>query len=345
MSIKANNKKLTVSEAILEAKERNVEPHRFNTALIVQDPFELSHNVTKMVSPGTYHKWRESVLHASQLLEAELAKGMGSQSILSLFDVVDDVPKAAGSNWSVPLQFSQQRIIHLLQQTNAVTLAQQLPELDLSSLTVRKDLGRLVLRIVVKVLVSRYGFTCGEGEEGGGAVHEEGEASEEQGEEMAESMEEGMETVSEVEPERRKRKRVLHEEEMVTDHKRNKVQESAVNALDILRGEEPHPCSYVCTVRDNTWLHARRARRHGYPEQEGEASVQPHVLDGLQANLDDFSLLPSVLKLQVYLLQPGNLPQGDEQEVCVLKVKRIEGSHEDYFTFLAVLKKVLYSGT
>lgn len=379
VSIKGSRDKiLTPEEAIRQAGEQPNQRH-YNTTLMVQDPFELSHNVTKMLTSGTFHRWREAVVQASRVLRAELDREAGG-SILPVFEVSATKPDAKMPSWTVPLVFSMERTVQLLQRTYP-TLAHQLPELDLSNRKVRNKLGRLMLKIVVKVLETRYGFVCspsGLAEKEGVAVHGDSEAhgdSEEvteavgigqssgggggMEESMEESMEEGLGSEGEV-GRGHKRSRASSEEEgmeeeMEVDQKRSKVQECGANALDILQGllrQEPHPPHFTCAVYGNTWLHSRRVRRdHGRLSQEASAQV-------LVASAPSDA---PVLKMKVYVLQPGqslsrasaegqSMSPGSasgvvEQELCVLKVKKAEGSHEDFFTFLAVLKKVLYSGT
>ena len=353
ISVKTNKDRLlTVPEAIQEAQGREVNPRNFNTPIVVQDPFELSHNVTKLVSAGTFRKWCEGVTHAYRALSTEVERESGVPSILTMFDVVY-TPQGAkiikSSSWSVPIVFTLQRILHLLQQSEAAVLAQKLAELDLNSVVVLQDLGRLLLRVVARVLESRYGFICmadvvpeGVSEEGEGV--EEGEEGIEDGEGgdeiMEQSREEEMEGVNEESHIERKRKRVL-QDELDTDHKRSKVAESAIgteSGLDVLRtllAAEPHPSSYMCTAHSNTWLHTRQARRHG--NQPG-APAEPHPPSDI-----------AVLKIQVYLPAVETMTNqastsSVEDSPCVLKVCRIEGTHEDFFTFLALLKRVLYQG-
>ena len=311
MSVKnGRDKFLTRSMAMLESKEREGDFSSFlyDLSMVVQDPFDLSHNVSKLVKVDTFERWCRGMAHAFCVLEQQSKTvTLDPSFIMALFDVPEKVPEeVTRSEWSMPLVFSVRRVHRLLSQGKTAVLAQSLAELDLSSISVRQSLGQLVLRAVVELLRTKYSFTCLPGEQEGA------------------------------------------EEEQETVLRRGRVQYSQGSALDLLMGltrAEPHPLSYTCSTHHNTWLDSERA--HGHPHQvgeqgEGDQNQARMLTDGLAAlqALSQNLPTPPLLQLEVYLLPPG-ASRGSVTNCCVLKVKRIQGSHEDYFTFLAFLKKLL----
>ena len=146
---------LTRPEAVQEIKEcdGDFNPRYFESQMVVQDPFELSHNVSKLVKSGTLERWCGGVARACCVLEQwrSRAVALDPPSILALFDVPVKREEGPGgvvrrSDWSVPLVFSVQRVQGLLGQGGTAALAQRLAELDLSSVSVRQNIGQLVLR-------------------------------------------------------------------------------------------------------------------------------------------------------------------------------------------------------
>ena len=188
---------LTRKEAFQVASAGRHHSDYFKVApLVVQDPFELSHNVTKLLNVSMLKKLCGSFRWAHSLLSQEMSQDR--PSILSLFDVQD---KSFSKSPRSPLTivFTLQNIVQLLAQGQGgegvaqghggegvaqgqgeESIAQErggegvahgqivetyLQGLDLSNVQVRQDLGRLVLEKMSVLLSARYGFTYEEGRE------------------------------------------------------------------------------------------------------------------------------------------------------------------------------------
>lgn len=274
----------------------------YKVALVVQDPFDLEHNVSKLVSRGVLMHLRASLQSASSVLQRELGKD-SQPSILAILDkpVGDEPPPCLHTR---QLEFTLSNIRNLLLR-RGLTVRERLGELGLPE--TRLGLEQLVLREVLYVLTSKFMFEEssevgsqeergggrgeGMGEEGGRG--EEVEAMDRSGEggvvergagmveESAGVMEEGDEAmdvggmddgcvVGGVVSGEVRRKRMLSEQEQpeLTQSKRCKFQPTWDVPGDFLP-VEPHPHGYVCTAYRNTWTGTRKARRQSLQRSSG----------------------------------------------------------------------------
>lgn len=281
VSIRTNRARvLSRAAAFHQAGGGGVKRYFYYVPLVVQDPFELSHNVAKLLDHSVLADLLEYFQDACFILERELKKKSGPYSIVSLFgEVPSKTPVAAVK----PLLFSIERVANLLKSGRASKLVQHLEELDLNSSEIRAHLGQLVLRELVSLLESRYKFICEPVD-----PEEEEEDYDTIDDRLASGCGAAEEVVREEDEKRgsdtRKRKHSLGEQEAeeemdTTDSKRIKTKNSQLEGLDILHSllsVEPHPHNYSCTVHSNTWFHTRRARRQlSHASQGAECGSQP----------------------------------------------------------------------
>ena len=157
----------TVQEGgCLENDSAGGKPMKVVSPLCVQDPFDLSHNVTKSVSRATFNILTKEMKRGAQVM-VDLLSGSPSHSslgILSLF-----APQAVASpshashsyKTSYEIQFSMEMIDKLVEQIPAaVGLRQFLPSLDLKSEYTLNKMDRFVIRCLADLLENKFDFLC-----------------------------------------------------------------------------------------------------------------------------------------------------------------------------------------
>lgn len=395
----------------------------YRVPLVVQDPFDLEHNVSKLVNRSVFVRLQAGFKNSHALLERELEKD-SQASILAILDHPPDDGRESGVH-SRQLDFSPSDVRNLLLQ-RGVTLKDRLGELGLPE--TRPGLEQLVLREVVGVLSSKFMFEessavtpeggapgeewreeeevedietsnggtmgkeeeravvlrergeeemdrsaeeiamgeerddsgeggreGGDGEEGGGGM-ESSDGGMECGGSGVEAMEvEGLLTeeggVVSGDGELVKRKRLLSEQdrpEGILFHKKH----CKFSELRTLGNTWPHPHSYVCTAYRNTWTGTRRARRQLLHSPQGMHSQATPSLQGSMSPSDSTGGVqqphPEVVPLTVPLLQlhitlePLPLDSWQQESVCI-NIALLQGSKGDFYKFLVVLKKALFS--
>ncbi len=316
------------------------------TSLVVQDPFDLDHNVTKILNMLELKRLRNNFKEANQVLQKELEKTAEPVSILALFD---ETTPTFSTHLSTSIALSRLDLAHLL--SDASYLIGHLEELDLESSDVRYCLGQVVLKEVRRSLSLKFGFVVEA--DPIDDVMEEAKSPGHMTSSPGHMTSQADAVVDEGPSSYRKRRRRSSSEDMLPKRAREDDDTSAgPHALDVLYGmlpPKPHPYSYTCTAFENTWVHARRARRKHLQEEsggkEGESPSDPpesSSAEDLSAMLDTLPTPLPRLQLQLELLPP---PQtSKEGEMCTLKMKRIQGKDLDFHTFIAVIKKMLVSG-
>lgn len=142
---------LTKIEAAKELMEKQDNQRKnvlvLSLPLTVQDPFDLSHNLSKM-NRTEFKILHNTFLSAYDTLQKEMSR-KSNPSLLALFSEDEKTEVTF-----IPLIFSLQKIASLL------SPVEHLEELDISSTAVRALLGQLVLRKVVDLLESRFDMNC-----------------------------------------------------------------------------------------------------------------------------------------------------------------------------------------
>ncbi len=248
--------------------------------LVVQDPFDLAHNVTRALHPKDFKSLLNGLNRSYHLLKDLLARPASSRadqgtSLLSIFDDRFDAPLSQPKG---AILFTLQRVASLLCQKGgrhemfdgmSAALAKELEETALS-LEVKERLGVAVFGELIHLLTTKYGFVCEESAESA-------KSEEPGGAPVGVRVEEGVEAgVSSEGGEQangassRKRNRASIEEDLpeeLTASKRGKggdedlpsgVLQSLLTRLPPSRGKGS---CYICTVWEKTWASARRKRR------------------------------------------------------------------------------------
>ena len=275
---------------------------QFFEPLIVQDPFDLSHNVARSLHHCMLRQFQKICLLTANKLQDELACTPKANSLKPLFTKMDEVVSSSSSSSSttrpIDISFSPVEVSKFLHCTYQ-SLVDRLEELDWTNIKVQSCLGKLLLAEVVQLLFLKFGFICeGNMEEQEPSIYREERENEVisiDGPEDHEVV--GMELqVTSVEPvisSGMKRKRSLsdqsvEEEAFAGKHgKRSRAKEFGPGALDVLYSylaERHYPHSYTCTALSRSWVNTRRARRELLHQQhEGEtSSLQSVVMDALQ---------------------------------------------------------------
>jgi hypothetical protein len=289
-------------QSIIKANREPQVRHFYGVPLVVQDPFDLEHNVCKIVNRGMFERLKASFRNAATMLQRELSK----ESQGSILAILEKPSKSANLH-ARELVITLSHIRNLLLQ-RGLTLKERLDELELPE--TRQGLEELVLKEVLHVLSSRFMFEesahVDEGEvpeeDGGEGVGEGGEGDsmrgeEEEREDMERSVgeergreEEEMErSVGEAEEEGRgkestglreeameveegdsevvKRKRLPSDQDQPLMQKKCKIISHMPETFRLVKPHpldpsKPRPFGYICSAYRNTWTGTRKARRH-----------------------------------------------------------------------------------
>ena len=384
----------------------------YGVPLVVQDPFDLEHNVSKLVNRGVFMRLQAGFKNSHAVLQRELEKD-SQPSILAILDHPSDSGRESSSLHSRQLEFTLSDVRNLMLQ-RGVTLKDRLEELKLPETS--SGLEQLVLGEVVYALTSNFMFeessevdpqvdeggcevapgegwreeviaeevedreTSGEMIGKGAEAMREREGSREEEEDMDASAggggdggegggeggdgregggeEEAMEVeglLTEEEGVVVKRKRMLSEQdqpEVPLIHKKHcKFSISGDKEPHPLSSTEPRPHSYVCTAYQNTWTGTRKARRQLLHSPQSTGGLHPKTSPSLQGSMSSLGAvqqphpLPSdtapLLQLRVTL--EALPPVSWQQESVCVKIALLQGSKGDFYEFLVVLKKALFS--
>ena len=335
------------------------------TQLCVQDPFELSHNVTKSLPKVAF--FQDMLCVSRDILQEQLqleSTATGSGNLLALFDQTR-YQSIASKGYKDPkmsryLMFTTHRVAGLLQRVETLRpLGERLAELDLKNKKVGKKLADVVVKVLLSILEEELKFVCEvktrDSSEPPNIEHPVGTFAMElsvegdmpavvTGSELEEKMEEGSTVVTPLmvgegepfmgEEDSGTRKRQPSEPEATLEEpKRVRLSPAAPQALDLLNSAaaatDEKMC--MCTAVSNTWLHRRRVQRHQQDQRDVSPTPQHPVLQ--------FSL--SSHKPTAHRLRGLNMPPGT---ITVIKLTLKEPNQiADFATFFAFFKKHIFS--
>ena len=336
------------------------------TQLCVQDPFELSHNVTKSLPKVAF--FQDVLCVSRDILQEQLqleSTTTGSGDLLALFDQTRYQSIMSKSSKAPKmlryLMFTPLRVAGLLQRVETLRpLGERLAELDLRNKQVGKKLSDLVVKVLLSILEEELKFVCEvqtmQSSEPSNVEHTVGifamELSVEgdmpavvAGDELEEKMEDGPLTVGEGGPfmgeeDGGTRKRQPTEPgATLEDPKRARLSPAAPQALDLLNSAaaatDEDVKVYVCMALTNTWLHRRKVQRQQQHQGEASLTTQPPP----QGPVLQFSLSshkPTASKFRGINMPPGTI-------TVVQLGLRDPQQTEDFATFFAFFKKLIFS--
>ena len=335
------------------------------TQLCVQDPFELSHNVTKSLPKVAF--FQDVLCVSRDILQEQLqleSTTTGSGDLLALFDQTRYQSITSKSSKAPKmlryLMFTPLRVADLLQRVETLRpLGERFAELDLRNEQVRMKLAAVVVKVLLSILEEELKFVCEvqmmQSSEPSNVEHTVGTFAMELSMEgvmpavvaggvLEEKMEDGPHTVGEGGPfigeeDGGTRKRQPTEPGATLEEpKRARLSPAAPQALDLLNSAAAATDEgvkvYMCMAFTNTWLHRRRTQRQ---KHQGEASLttQPPP----QGSVLQFSLSshkPTASNLKGINMPPGTitvvkLGLGDMQQMA------------DFAVLFAFFKKLLFS--
>ena len=335
------------------------------TQLCVQDPFELSHNVTKSLPKVAF--FQDVLCVSRDILQEQLqleSTTTGSGDLLALFDQTRYQSITSKSSKAPKmlryLMFTPLRVADLLQRVETLRpLGERFAELDLRNEQVRMKLAAVVVKVLLSILEEELKFVCEvqmmQSSEPSNVEHTVGTFAMELSMEgvmpavvaggvLEEKMEDGPHTVGEGGPfigeeDGGTRKRQPTEPGATLEEpKRARLSPAAPQALDLLNSAAAATDEgvkvYMCMAFTNTWLHRRRAQRQ---QHQGEASLTtqpPPQSPVLQFSLSSHE--PTASNLKGINMPPGTitvvkLGLGDMQQMA------------DFAVFFAFFKKLLFS--
>ena len=348
----------SVTAEALEVVGEGRRPLNLQQPFVIQDPFDLFHNMTRVLNEKTFMHLLDNLEQTGKLLEMELEKKSEPVSILNIFTNETAI--------NIPLQFSMESVANLLQCEKLQPLLQHLSELELANHAVRDCLGHIVLKKLVGVLASKFNFYCVRSEENYHVKERVGVVTDYSEVEWEEFTSGGG-----------KLKR-LNNVDFSVNTKRIKDQATtALGLLHDLLSSEPHPCSYVCSAYSNTWLNTKRtsrelsegvapihqsgnltttlpfepgSSRNSFEECAPQAPNQYSSVSGAKGDLypklvEPVDLPPSIPLLQFQLTPhppsasktESDDPGSGGSNVCVIDIKVLVGETEDVYSFLSVL--------
>ncbi len=141
----------------------------FHTPLVVQDPFDLSHNVTRNLTPNLWHCFKSLCENSVAMLRCGMLTP-SPMTVRSLFsedqsvqkkEEVETVAVSTSEDKQLQIVLSQDEIFHILLNDNDLSVVgDRLAELDWTSIEVQCGLGQLVLVHMIRILESKLDFTC-----------------------------------------------------------------------------------------------------------------------------------------------------------------------------------------
>ena len=289
-------------------------PLHVNSPLIVQDPFELSHNITKSLGKAAFSDLVCKMSRAMHILTNELSTSTGQ--LLKLYNDKEYVPVSSQTTKPhyIPMNIEILSQV-LLKVDDKHPLALLLPQLDLTNQETEHSVYRVLSHAIALLMERDFKFqydhvTSAPSHvtpdlvtmpmEMDSAAHRD---------DCSPRTDQSSQTVA------RKRQRSNSEPDSLANsmgdaEKRSKVKvEAVLTPLDVLHAVlEPIPdsTSYQCTALENTWVGRRQKKRQSQPE--------------------DLSLaLPSspLLQVELSVLQPSVTKVSKEDSVCVVSLQPV----------------------
>ena len=338
------------------------------TQLCVQDPFELSHNVTKSLPKVAF--FQDVLCVSRDILQEQLqleSTTTGSGDLLALFDQTRYQSITSKSSKAPKmlryLMFTPLRVADLLQRVETLRpLRERFAELDLKNEQVRMKLAAVVVKVLLSILEEELKFVCEvqtmQSSEPSNVEHTVGTFAMELSMEgvmpavvagddvLEEKMEDGPHTVGEGGPfveeeDGGTRKRQPTEPGATLEEpKRARLSPAAPQALDLLNSAAAATDEgvkvYTCTALTNTWLHRRRAQRQQHQEEASLTTQPPPDPQGPMLQFSLSSHEPTASNLRGINMPPGTitvveLGLGDPQQMA------------DFAIFFAFFKKLIFS--
>lgn len=296
-------------------------PLQTNSPLVVQDPFDHSHNVCKSLSASSF------TFLAARLAEALHILSSRSAPLLEIF--TEQVPQGRHHQQGKTIALSMEHVIGLLRKREG-PLADVLSELDLTNHSTQNSLFCVIAQCVVDLMKEKFGFVCepveGHVPQYDDTVTPEESTTSEDGtcpEDQVATLPDHMTALqthslpnfpSFVTVRKRRRSSSSSSDE----NKRTKRGTEGHSPLDLLRSVVailPQTTSYHCKAYENTWVGSRQRRRG--------------KIKGLLASLPT----PVESMLEVILsVVPPNLPEvikiSKKTTVCVMCVHPLSPHHK-----------------
>ncbi len=250
-----------------QANEGLQRPMGISSALVVQDPFDRSHNICKNVSKQIFSELTALLAGALQCLSGE------SPTLLELY-TVQPLPPTHSSSKYVSLHLKT--IARLLEETGLVPT-----DLDLTNQITQQSLHRFIAHQIVSLMKNKFGFHCepvldhvipptdhvipptdhvtpptDHVTHSDNPVEDMTIEHSEDDDDSNESV--TMDTVA--------RKRHLTDSPPPAESKRVKSASPSVSPLNTLHtivASLPHTSTYTCIAYENTWIGCRQKRRDG----------------------------------------------------------------------------------
>ena len=366
-----------VADAVREAEANLTEsvPHKVRTfkisSMCVQDPFELSHNVTKSLSPETFATLLEEMNRAFRIMSGLVASGVTasgqssfqSGSFLCLFDPHTHAlfPRAALKQPKLThcMFLPLGKVASLLEKVPTVSpLVEHIGRLNTSSQHVASMVGVVVLSAIIQLLEHDLGFECAPMRDVvppsslpsnpyvgsptasgtpesvfsvGSQALHAGASRKRSHDSETLSMDEDVVFMDDVTLDEPKRARTVPENE---DPSFALLSQHALNAEGLLR-----PSCYRCTAHAKTWLKRRQLRRQ---MKNKESSVNQ---DGVRPLLSPSSSSASVRPvLEMVVSVDVAHPHQVKDAICAIKLVLVDKSFvSDFQLFFAFFKKFAFS--
>ena len=360
-----SNQQLSITEAVemSSAHAPSNLPDKLQTmkvsCLCVQDPIELSHNVTKSLNHRSLAVLREELARAYQIMQelhspsaTDTIRSLGVLSLFSSSECAHKQPKTSDI-----LHFTLTSICSLLSKVPVLSpLVVTLPMLDLQSLYTVNKLHLVVLRALVCILETDLGFNCLSQQFYTDvspllttSTSLEPRTQEDSNTNMA-SIIVGPSLQTEVISDRKRQRSdddeipsVLIENENTNDFKKSKGQ-SSIGPISILEqyccmdNGHPFPSVIQCTAFTNSWTHRRKWRR--------QLASNPS-----SATNDLTSTSIPILQFNLSIADPSTLTSTERgginhQETVVrilVKVSDGDKSADEFPNFFAFFKKLILS--
>lgn len=328
----------------------------------VQDPIELSHNVTKSLNHRTLSVLKGELARAYQIMQElhspsaiDTIRSLGILSLFSSSDCVHKQPKTSDI-----LHFTLTNICSLLSKVPVLSpLVETLPQLDLQSQYTINKLHLVVLRALVCILETDLGFNC---------LSQQpyvdmspllttstslAPVMQEDNNSNMTSIIVGTSLQTEVISDRKRQRSdddeipsISLEIEDINDFKKSKAQ-SSIGPISILEqyccmdNGSSFPSVVQCTAFTNSWTHRRKWKRQ--------------LVNNPAVTTNDLTSLPSnstpILQFNLSIANPSALTSAERggikhEETVVrilVKVSDEDKSEDEFPNFFAFFKKLILS--
>ena len=363
-----SNQQLSITEAVdmSSAHAPSNLPDKLLTMKVgcvcVQDPIELSHNVTKSLNHRTLSVLKGELTRAYQIMQElhspsaiDTIRSLGILSLFSSSDCVHKQPKTSDI-----LHFTLTNICSLLSKVPVLSpLVETLPQLDLQSQYTINKLHLVVLRALVCILETDLGFNC---------LSQQpyvdmspllttstslAPVMQEDNNSNMTSIIVGTSLQTEVISDRKRQRSdddeipsISLEIEDINDFKKSKAQ-SSIGPISILEqyccmdNGSSFPSVVQCTAFTNSWTHRRKWKRQ--------------LVNNPAVTTNDLTSLPSnstpILQFNLSIANPSALTSAERggikhEETVVrilVKVSDEDKSEDEFPNFFAFFKKLILS--